>query len=243
LQSAFNKYGENNFEITILASVINPPQVRIIEQSFIEHYKSYDREYGYNKSKTASFTTCTEEMKANLRLKNTGKKYHPEINAKKGHKGKTNPFYGKHHNDTSLEKMVIGKGYKVAPFICIETGEIFKWFTEAARKTKSREATISECVKHGKFHVSNGLHFIYIEEIPFKTNQRDNHIILTEQQRAMLINDTDPRRKMFKCLQTNECFTSVNKASTKLKIRRSSISEQLFGKRTSSINGYNFAYV
>ena len=243
LQNAFNKYKENNFEISILASVIKPDQLRLVEEEFIESYKSSDRKFGYNKSKTATVTTHTKRTKYLLRLKNLGKKYSAEINAKKGQKGETNPFYGKHHTDATKEKMVVSKGYKVAPFICIESGEVFKWFSDAAVKTKGRENTISECLKHGKFRRSNGLHFIYIEEIPFKTSEKKGKINLTLAQKALLISQIDPQRKLFKCLETNEVFTSVIEAGTKYQIRRQSISEQLSGKRKSNINGYTFLYV
>ena len=243
LQAAFNKFGEDDFEIFVLATVIIPDQLRVVEQIILDDHKAYDRKYGYNKSRTTAACTHTDESKNLLRLKNLGKRYSPEVNSKKGLKGTTNPFYGKHHNDASIKKMVVNKGYKVAPFMCIETGEIFNWFMEAERKTGGRMATISECVKHGKFHAANGLHFIYIEEIPFKTKRSGRVLILTELQKARLINAVDPRRKMFKCIETNECFTSVQAAARQFGIRRPSISDQLHGKRSSGIAGYHFAYV
>lgn len=243
LQAAFNKYGEDAFETEVLATVIVPQKLRNVEQSLMERYHACDRNFGYNKSSTTATSTITEEGKNTLRLKNLGKTYSQEVNAKKGLKGKSNPFFGQHHSRANLEKMVISKGYQVSPFVCLETGNVYTFFQEAANATGGRMATISECVKHGRFHVSNGLHFMYVHEIPFPITKTNDKIDFTPEQQSVLIQQIDPRRKLFKCLETNEYFTSVKKAAKQFGIRRASLSDQLSGKRKSSINGYHFSHI
>lgn len=48
LQSAWNKYSINNFIFTVLEYVEDETKLIIKEQYWIDFYKSYDREFGYN---------------------------------------------------------------------------------------------------------------------------------------------------------------------------------------------------
>lgn len=242
LQNSFNKYGEQGFEIIILASPVEYENLLLTEQKFLDEHKSYDRNYGYNLSTMADRTILTEEGKQKLRLHNLGKKYSKEVNQKKGHKGKLNPFYGKKHNSKTKGKMVLNRGLKFSPFVCIETGEIFNFFIDAATKTNSRMASISKCLKK-EMYVSNGLHFMYLDEIYFTFDKSETHVCFSIQQQAELIALVDPRRKLFICIQTGEIFTSVNEASAKYHIRRSSLSDHLKGKIIKPCKELSFKYI
>jgi len=53
LQNAYNKYGRKNFYIRILEQVDCKENLLIREQYYLDYYKSYNREFGYNMSKLA----------------------------------------------------------------------------------------------------------------------------------------------------------------------------------------------
>jgi group I intron endonuclease len=221
LQNAWNKDEEDAFSIRIICSVLNEVNLTSVEQYFLDLYQAYDRSKGYNKSCEAKITYLSEETKEKLRMANLGKRYSPETNAKKASHGIDNGFFGKSHTLETKMKIAKSRGSDTQPFICIETGETFTFFLEAAKKLNAREATISECLK-GNLYVSNGFHFIYVKDMPFKSTNN-----LTDSQKSLLTSMVDPRRRMFKCLETGETFTSVNEAARKLGIDRGTISDQL----------------
>jgi group I intron endonuclease len=77
LQSAWNLYGEENFNFEILEIVDTLEMVNKREEYFIEYYKSYNREYGYNicrYSNTVSGYTHT----LNTLIKLSGRKNNEE---------------------------------------------------------------------------------------------------------------------------------------------------------------------
>lgn len=85
LRKAINEYGIDNFEITILERDINSDNLDEREQYWLDYYKSYDEQYGYNICQFASSTR--------------GYKHTPEqIMAKRLRvTGEGNGMYGKKH--------------------------------------------------------------------------------------------------------------------------------------------------
>lgn len=53
LQSAWNTYGEQSFKFEILEEVSNPQHLLAYEQVYLDYYKSYEKEKGYNICKVA----------------------------------------------------------------------------------------------------------------------------------------------------------------------------------------------
>lgn len=53
LQRAWDKYGEQNFKFEILEEVSNPEHLLAYEQVYLDYYKSYEDDKGYNICKTA----------------------------------------------------------------------------------------------------------------------------------------------------------------------------------------------
>jgi group I intron endonuclease len=76
LQNAWNKYAENNFIFKIIENV-EPNLLIIREQYYIDQYKSYDRNIGYNIAPKAGNTSGiipSEETKEKIRKKLIGRK-------------------------------------------------------------------------------------------------------------------------------------------------------------------------
>lgn len=81
LQRAWNKYGGDKFEFSILA-VCEPDKCLAIEQKYLDDKKAANQEYGYNISPTAGNTrgvVKTEETKNKLRVSIKASHARPEV--------------------------------------------------------------------------------------------------------------------------------------------------------------------
>lgn len=140
LQSSWDKYGKDNFIFEILEIVLEKELLIEAEQKWIDHYKSFDKKFGYNISPTAG--SClgvkhSKEMRERVSRAAKGRKLSDEAKkniskAKMGEKnpmfnykyteeqkkamserssGENNPFYGKKHSkETRLKMSKNGKG-------------------------------------------------------------------------------------------------------------------------------------
>lgn len=80
LQRAFNKYGEEAFKFEVLQLVDDPNHLLAYEQSFLDYFKSYKKELGYNVCSIAGNTLGrkhSEESKHKMSeaRRNSGKGY------------------------------------------------------------------------------------------------------------------------------------------------------------------------
>jgi group I intron endonuclease len=73
LQAAWNKYGESNFEFEILEEVEDKSQLTVREQHWMDFYKSYNSENGYNIEPDAVRHTHSKEMRKKIGDGNRGK--------------------------------------------------------------------------------------------------------------------------------------------------------------------------
>ena len=116
LQSAWNKYGEDNFEFTVICEC-EESQLNTKEIYYIAKLKTYDHDFGYNKTYGGDSERPTEETREKMskahkghivseetkrkqseanKGENNGSK-RPEVREKlsEAHKGENNPMYGK----------------------------------------------------------------------------------------------------------------------------------------------------
>lgn len=96
LQNAWNKYGENNFEFSI---IIRCEQIELndYEKHYISLYKSYNPEFGYNLTLGGEGCIPTEETKKKMSEAHIGLLGTAESKRKQSEKlsGKNNPMYGR----------------------------------------------------------------------------------------------------------------------------------------------------
>lgn len=113
LQRAWNKYEEDNFEFTIICEC-DESQLNTMEIDYIAKLKTYDPDYGYNKTYGGEGGRPTEETREKMREAQKGEnhpmygKHHTEESRNKiseAVKGENNPFYGKHHKEESKQKI------------------------------------------------------------------------------------------------------------------------------------------
>lgn len=93
LQRSWDKYGENNFDFIILEYVKEKIHLLSVEQVFLDYYKSYDPQYGYNICKNAGSqlgVLCKKEVRQKI---------------SDSLKGKKNHFFGKKHTEETKEKL------------------------------------------------------------------------------------------------------------------------------------------
>ena len=104
MKSAIEKYGIENFDITILEKDISFDKLDEREQYWIDYYKSYLQQNGYNICRYASTTfgyKYTDEQKENVKRGMIEHKTHEKLS--KLFSGKGNPMYGKHRTEKQKE--------------------------------------------------------------------------------------------------------------------------------------------
>lgn len=105
LQRAFNKYGEDAFIIDILELIDNPIILLEREQYYLDFYRTYDPEIGYNLCKDASSklgTSVSEETKKKISKTLTGYR-HTEETKQKISKGNIGKIMSPEHLDKMQE--------------------------------------------------------------------------------------------------------------------------------------------
>jgi group I intron endonuclease len=126
LQRAFLKYGLDNF-IFLLLEKCDESDLLSREQYYLDLYKCYDSNFGYNLCPTANRTVISEETRNWFKINNKGEKNKfygkkhtterkkiwselrknknlGEYNYNYGNRGEKNPLYGKKHTTEMNEK-------------------------------------------------------------------------------------------------------------------------------------------
>lgn len=98
LQNAFNKYGENSFELVVIEQV-ESTQLLIVEQKYLDIAKN-EQDKCYNISFIAGKVEMTPEVRQKISQANKG-----ENHGMFGKKGELSPLYGKPRSDETKEKI------------------------------------------------------------------------------------------------------------------------------------------
>lgn len=101
LQSAWNTYGEQSFKFEILEEVSNPQHLLAYEQVYLDYYKSYEKEKGYNICKVAgSHYGLKRSEETKQKMSEAKQNMSEETKRKIGEASK-----GRKHNEQSKQKM------------------------------------------------------------------------------------------------------------------------------------------
>lgn len=149
LRAAFEKYGIEKFKFFILEEC-KSDELSNREKFYISLYKSFDRDFGYNKTLGGEGSVGyvpTEETRKKVSLANKGRKYTDKqlINVKKSARIK-------HENGVC--------GISV---YCYETKKVYSSCALAADELGVRKETIRRCLK-GLSYSSGGYHFCRVED-------------------------------------------------------------------------------
>ena len=166
LQSSYNKYGEENFIFEIIEYIEDKYLLIGREQYWINEFKSYNRDNGYNICKIAGNTLgykFTEEQKNNLSKVKKGKttwikdkKLSLETKIKMSEAKKGKVFSSEH-------KEKIKKSQKTNKVIKNNKNEIFNSINEASRFYNIHKGTISNACR-GIYKTACGLTWEYVNE-------------------------------------------------------------------------------
>jgi len=105
--NVYNKYGEEDFEFSIIEEVENISLSTEREQHYIDLYKCYDKNVGYNKRKKAETNlgvVCSEVTREKHRINSLGKKHSEETKKIISEKNK-----GKIFSEETRKKMSLAK--------------------------------------------------------------------------------------------------------------------------------------
>lgn len=159
MKHAIQKYGIDNFDVSILERDVPYDMLDEREQYWMDYYKSYEEDYGYN---ICRFAGSTKERKASERwckehsdwLKEkwaTDEKYRKFWSDRMS--GENNYFYGK---DCSGDKNGHAKS-----IICVEKNKIYTTVKEAAKENNTSRQNISH-VLNGRQETAGGYHWEYV---------------------------------------------------------------------------------
>ena len=116
LQHSWNKYGEDNFDFSIIYEC-KSNDLDDYEIYYIELYKSYLSEFGYNKTYGGDGAIPTEETRKKMSIAHQGILGTPESRAKQslklsgennpmfGRKGELSPVYGKPKSEETIQRL------------------------------------------------------------------------------------------------------------------------------------------
>lgn len=183
LQKAWNKYGENRFEFSILEEC-DESELNEKEVYYIDHFNTLDYRFGYNLKEGGQSGSMTEYGK--IKQRNSLKETYKNTDLKERRRqdainqwadptiklkicGSNNGMYGKHHSEETKEKLrkmatgrISGKRDKRKIF-CIELNKFFECSADAAKELHTSTANILS-VCRGIRKTAGGYHWKFVTE-------------------------------------------------------------------------------
>lgn len=219
--NAILKYGWEAFEHIILAENLDKDDACTKEMQLIKQYKSYDRNYGYNRDLGGYAPgRVSEETKEILRKKNLGKKMSDESKQKMSaaKKGRTL---------SEEQKRMISERSKGRP-------------TSAKQKEVARTRMMGNKIWLGRNLSEETKEKIRQKHLgrqmsdEWKQNLSDSH-------KGLLTGEKNPRSKAVRCVETGEVFPTITAAGKSVGITHSRIRECCLGNRKTA-KGFHWEY-
>lgn len=187
LQKAWNKYGSDSFEFSVV-ELCDVDRLDEREQYYISVYNTFDRSCGYNLVLDVGVNREIDETtREKLRQAYTKREIFPDVS------GENNPMYGKHHSKETKEKIrkarlgqtpseetriklsqshTGDKNPRCVPVYCPELDESFWGAAEAEMKYGVNRNKISECINGKRKHA--GVHPITGEKLSWVKLENKN---------------------------------------------------------------------
>jgi hypothetical protein len=206
LQSAWNKYGKDNFTFSIIKQCIKD-ELDYYEVLYIEQYDTMNRDNGYNLE--------------------TGGRKNKHLSEETLHKisialsGENNPFYGKTHSEESLSKMR-------DMVYCPELDRIFDGITIAESELHISKGGISACLSGkqksaGKHPVTGRpLCWLRVDDVGNVIGDISSHY-------------SDNRVKVVYCIELDKFFNGTRAVERELGITHNCVSACCSGKQKAVI--------
>ena len=160
LQKAWNKYGEDNFEFTIICEC-DENQLNTMEEYYIFELMTYDKRVGYNKTYGGGSGRPTEETKQKLSKSLKIAMSSPEVRKKisENHadvKGGNNPNYGKRGSENPNSIPVVQ--------LTLD-GKLVNVYASAkdAKRSGFTDSSVSRCCR-GIYKTFYGYRWMYLHE-------------------------------------------------------------------------------
>ena len=153
LQYAWDKYGELNFKFEILEEVSNLLHLISYEQVYLDYYKSYEEERGYNICIVAGSQyglKRTEQTKQRMREANIGKKASEEAKQKMREAG-----IGRKHSEETKQKLKelhVGKKFSEETKQKLSEAHIGKKLSEETKQKMSEAKRNRKDTKYYSFN-------------------------------------------------------------------------------------------
>jgi hypothetical protein len=131
LQRAWDKYGEENFKFEIIEEVKNPEHLLSYEQVYLDYYKSYENDRGYNICKVSGSPYGIKHTEETKRKMSEAKRKQSEETKKKiseAHNGK------KLSEETKQKLREVNTGKKLSEETKRKIGEASKNMSEETKR-------------------------------------------------------------------------------------------------------------
>ena len=153
-QNSWDKYGEDNFEFTILCEC-DESQLNTMEEYYIFELMTYDPDFGYNKNYGGNGIGTIQEIRDIIGEQSKKCWSKPEVLAKI--KGSNNGWYGKHGKDNpqSIPIVQLNKDEHLV--------RIWESSMEAERNGGFGNSNINHCLK-GRQKTYKGYKWMYLSE-------------------------------------------------------------------------------
>lgn len=249
LQRAYNKYGEESFDFSVI-EYCSPEQLNELEQQYIKKYNTFHD--GYN-------LTLGGEGTFGYKISDAGRE-----NMRKNHadvSGERNPMYGKswkeyctseeiREHNLKIRMQLINNNSNVKNIICLNNDVIYRSAIVASQELNINANSIRNCCRNITSHCGydnngNPVVFLYKDDydkmLPYELQCRIEYI--EQCKRFGMDNSTS---KKIVLLNTKEVFESLNSAAEQYKISASGISFCINKKHSycgSSITGEKYVWV
>ena len=238
IRNAIDKHGWDNFKHEILLENLTETEARKKETELISLYKSNEEAFGYNLTEGGEHNIPNQVIKDKISKTNKAKmteerrQMFREIGLNQHYEGKNNPFYGKHHDETTRKHMSENHWSKSQPerfknTFCNKKGEnnpsarkvvrlldgkIYNMVSDCANDNNIKLDTVTYHCKNRRRHIE----YMYLTD--YEALSEETKLLLAKCIKSYKENPAinNPLNKKIVCLNDNIVYLSVNDCANQL---------------------------